>query len=147
MNQILEFSKNKEDKLVNSHLQYKNTKIHRIYEFQFVFFSSIAIIFLIVFLFRILKNSENEKLSKQLMKNYKVSTLYSENSDYSAKFLENNTLNNSNSPFVIGMIKIDKIKLNYPILYESNKEYLTVSLCRFAGPMPNEVRQSLYCRA
>lgn len=37
------------------------------------------------------------------------------------------------------MLKIDKISLTYPILSETNKELLDVSVCRFAGPMPNQV--------
>ena len=143
MNQILQSKTDKENKSLDFNTQYKNDKTHKIYEFQFVFFSTIALIFLIVFLFRTLKNFQNEKISKQLMRNYQVSTLYSDNSNYSAKLVDsslNALQNGSNNPFVIGMIKIDKIKLNYPILFESSKEYLKISLCRFAGPMPNEVR-------
>lgn len=42
------------------------------------------------------------------------------------------------TPFVIGIVQIDKIHLNYPILSETTDELLEVSVCRFAGPMPNE---------
>ena len=38
-----------------------------------------------------------------------------------------------------GIIKIDKINLNYSILSISSNNLLDVSVCRFAGPMPNEV--------
>ena len=39
----------------------------------------------------------------------------------------------------MGIIRIDKINLNYSILSISNNELLDVSVCRFAGPLPNEV--------
>ena len=38
-----------------------------------------------------------------------------------------------------GIIKIDKINVNYSILSISNNDLLDISVCRFAGPMPNEV--------
>lgn len=37
------------------------------------------------------------------------------------------------------MLKIDKIGLNYPILSNTSDELLQISLCRFSGPMPEEV--------
>lgn len=40
---------------------------------------------------------------------------------------------------LFGIIKIDKINLNYSILSISNNDLLNVSVCRFAGPMPNEI--------
>lgn len=39
---------------------------------------------------------------------------------------------------LFGIIKIDKINLNYSILSVSNNDLLDISVCRFAGPMPNE---------
>ena len=66
-----------------------------------------------------------------------MTTLYSEDNNYETEKLNNSV--DKSSLFVIGMIKIDKINLNYPILSQSNKELLKMSLCRFAGPLPNEV--------
>lgn len=43
------------------------------------------------------------------------------------------------SPFVIGLIEIDKINLLYPILSTTSDESLNIAPCRFYGPMPNEV--------
>ena len=40
---------------------------------------------------------------------------------------------------LFGIIKIDKINLNYSILSVSDNNLLDISVCRFAGPMPNEV--------
>lgn len=46
---------------------------------------------------------------------------------------------NSSGSFVIGIIKIDKIKLDYPILSDVSDELLKIAPCRFAGPLPNKI--------
>lgn len=46
---------------------------------------------------------------------------------------------NSSDQFVIGIIKIDKIKLDYPILSDVSDELLKIAPCRFAGPLPNKI--------
>lgn len=106
------------------------------YKLQFLFSSIIAIIFLIFLFWRLYQKQQQEKISKELLNNYHLTTLYSNINQYEANEINYSTLEN---PFVIGMIKIDKIDLNYPILSESNDKLLKISLCRFAGPMPNEV--------
>ena len=124
----------------------KNTNKYRI---QFFISLSFAVIFIFVLFYHFYENSEKEKLSKLLLKNYTLTTLYQNNAlstpDIEATSLEDyddfSNIESSNvieNPFVIGMLCIDKINLNYPILSESNKELLKISLCRFAGPMPNE---------
>lgn len=110
----------------------------KIYKISFFIFSFIAIILLISLFIRIYHQNTKEGLSKDLANIYQLSTLYSDNSIYSASYASNNT-SSEKVPFVIGMIKIEKINLNYPILSESSKELLEISLCRFAGPMPNEI--------
>ena len=40
---------------------------------------------------------------------------------------------------VIGIIKIDSIKISYPILSKINDDLLKISPCRFYGPMPNQI--------
>lgn len=119
----------------------KFLKSNHFYLFQFLISSFIATCFLIVFCIRMLRLHEKEAVSEKLTRTYKISTLYANNTDYSAQRIQNGNSNNSSfpiTPFVIGMIKIDKINLSYPILSESNKEFLNISVCRFAGPMPNE---------
>lgn len=78
------------------------------------------------------KSSEQEKLSKKLLNNYSLTTIYQDKVENSA-----NAVSYEN-PFVIGMMRIEKINLNYPILSECNKDLLKISLCRFSGPMPNQ---------
>lgn len=102
------------------------------YKIQFIISFFIAILFFIVFALNIIKSSFQEKISKKLLANYKLTTLYQNT--------PNETFNSENSsPFVIGIIKIDKIDLNYPILSQTNEELLKISVCKFAGPYPNEI--------
>lgn len=111
----------------------KNFIKRKKYQLQFAFSTAIAFIFLFFLIWKMNQYRQKEKVSKELLDNYQLTTLYSDFPYYEAS---NVVVEN---PFVIGMINIDKIDLNYPILSESNDELLRISLCRFYGPMPNEV--------
>lgn len=118
MNQILYFKKN-------------NMK----YKIQFIISIVIFTISIIILFINIYKAHKNETISNKLMSSYSVTTLYSNS-------LNEDTINldtDETEPFVIGIIKIDKINLNYPILSSISNDLLDISVCRFAGPMPNEV--------
>lgn len=143
MNQILKPETNQ------SHQSKKQKNIRQklnLFKIQFLLSVIIATFFLAFYFIRMYNINRNEKLSKQLMSQYQVSTLYSNNINYYAQLTDSSTeailpesTTNSYTPFVIGMIKIDKIGLTYPILSETSKELLDVSVCRFAGPIPNQV--------
>lgn len=145
MNQILKPEINLNDKNINPNdINKENIKIstknNNFYKTQFLISSIVCVLFIVIFFIRLLKTSGNEQISHNLMSIYNVSTLYSNTTDYSASLLETTTTKEEAFvPFVIGVIKIDKINLNYPILSESNKKLLNISVCRFAGPMPNEI--------
>lgn len=135
MNQILyncDWNKNIE---TNNSKNSDNKKSSNIY--KIVFFSSVILLafFVILLLFRLYENNKNEEISKKLTSSYSISTLYSTQNEIlsSTEYIE------KSSPFVIGIIKIDKINLNYSILSISNNDLLDISVCRFAGPMPNEI--------
>ena len=113
----------------------RNRKLDKKYRILFYIFSSIAIISIIFLFTDFYNNSRNAYISKKLADSYTISTLYSNNTSYQTEVQEVST----NEPFVIGIIKIDKINLNYAILSISNNDLLDISVCRFAGPMPNEV--------
>ena len=106
-------------------------------KFKFILIFSILIIALCIIIYLILKyNSyKKEKFSKSLVTNFGITTLYANNNDYIA----NKTTTNIEEPFVIGLLKIDKINLMYPILSNTSEELLKISPCRFYGPMPNEI--------
>lgn len=69
---------------------------------------------------------------QSLNPNSSSSTIFNYNSTSGSK-------GNSSDSFVIGIIKIDKIKLDYPILSGVSDELLKIAPCRFAGPLPNKI--------
>lgn len=103
------------------------------YHWQFIISIIIAIVFLVLLFWKLFQNNKQDKLAKELLNSYQLTTLYSDSQTY-----ETNLKNTQNAPFVIGMIKIEKIQLSYPILSELNDDLLKISLCRFSGPLPNE---------
>ena len=104
------------------------------YFIQFLISIIVSAIFILIFLYQIYNLKENEKLSQELLNSYSLTTLYQDNEP--VKIEKQSVL--VENPFVIGIIKISKIGLNYPIISETNDDLLKISLCRFAGPMPNE---------
>ena len=108
---------------------------NRKYQLQFIISVIISIAFLFALFWKLYQNHEQEKISKELLNNYQLVSLYSNNTQYDT----NKIISDIKNPFVIGMIQIDKLQLSYPILSETNDELLKISVCRFSGPMPNEV--------
>lgn len=108
--------------------------------FKIFFFISLIglIIFSVLFILYVYDVAQRNKLSENLAKSFSISYLYSDNPVYSTT-LDDTNKNQSNEPFVIGIIKIDKLKIDYPILSSVSDEFLEIAPCRFAGPMPNEV--------
>lgn len=106
----------------------KNKK--NIYFFLFLFFLLlIIIIFSFIFYnrYNIYKKSSN---SNNALNIYKISTLYTNKSNYTALEL-------SNEISIIGLIDIPSIAISYPILSKSTDELLKICPCRFSGPLPN----------
>lgn len=114
------------------YIETKNIKFKKNnYKIQFFISLIIAILGCFIFSLNLIKSHSQEKISQKLLNNYNLTTLYQTETSYSQQL--------SNVLFVIGIIKIDKINLNYPILSQTNDDLLKISVCRFAGPMPNEV--------
>jgi LPXTG-site transpeptidase (sortase) family protein len=116
-----------------------NSKILNKYKVQL--FGSIAI-FVIAMLFlinNIISYSQKENLSKNLLSSINVTRLYSNEQDYTGTEILEQENTYEEDPFVIGILQIEKINVNYPILSSTSRELLKVSLCRCAGPMPNEI--------
>lgn len=106
-----------------------------------LFLASFGLIsFLILFIYYIYDVWSKNKTSENLANSYSISFLYSDNPSYSTsinKYILDSK--DTSSPFVIGIVKIDKLNLNYPILSEASDELLKIAPCRFAGPFPNNV--------
>lgn len=157
MNQILVKRKRTQPRKNNKYEKYKNTlliefsneiyeipykkyinknRIKNKYQLQFILSTFFSILFLVIFYCNIQNSNNQEMQSKKILNNYNLTTLYQDE-------VQNNNIvekesNIMETPFVIGIIRISKINLNYPILSESNSDLLKISLCRFAGPLPNK---------
>ena len=102
--------------LVNKNL---NKKIKYIFKVQFLISIIIAFIFVIIFMFNY-NNEENlEKISIEINKAIKLSSIY--------------TVEDNKSDIYFGKIIIDKINLEYTIFNEFNEEFLKIAPCKFYG--------------
>lgn len=157
MNQILNNFNNKEysknaisSKLSNNtymnvskNIPKNNIKIKK-YKTQLIISIFILIIAVVLLIRNVYSYAKKENVSKNLLNTLSITKLYSNSQSYSTidnnlgtNNLQNFDIINENDPFVIGIIQIEKINVNYPILSNTSKELLKVSLCRCAGPMPN----------
>ena len=93
---------------------------------------SICIFILIYLLHCYLLNLNKEKQTHLLKSKYNIITLYPLSANYT-------TLKLSNNISVIGLIEIPKINISYPIIENTNKDLLKISVCRFSGPFPNRI--------
>lgn len=134
MNQILGTNLNiNYQKKYNSNNSTKKFKV-------ILFVALILIVFLFIFYFFSKSNAyKKEKISQSLASNFSIKNLYSTSNNYSAIKTSTSNTESFSEPFVIGLLKIDKINLMYPILSTVSDELLEISPCRFHGPMPNEV--------
>ena len=94
-----------------------------------------VIIFSLLFVLYIYDITQINKTSKNLADSFSLSYLYSNNPAY----FTSGEVKSSSDSFVVGIIKIDKLKLDYPILSEVSDELLKIAPCRFAGPLPNNI--------
>ena len=139
MNQILKPDiESADDNYVSS---VTNSEKFTLYKFIFFMCLSCTIVFSYFFVKFLINIKTKEKHAESLANQFTLSSLYSNSTDYTTNLSQTNTLEDTDNidPFVIGVIKIDKIKIDYPILSSTSDELLTVAPCRFAGPMPNEV--------
>ena len=137
MNQILEYK----NKNFNSENKQKEKKQNIIKRFKIQIYVCITILFtsLSIYSVYMYNLSKKEKISKDLMESFNLSTLYSNQTNYTTTKTSSNYNSRNNNPYVIGLLEIDSINLSYPILSEVTEDLLKISPCRFYGPMPNEV--------
>lgn len=112
--------------------EYNKKQKLKISSFKLQFYVSITFFIIIIILFSsmVYSNTKKEQESKYLTNSFNISTLYESS--------PNNIDKSNTESFVIGIIEIEKIKINYPILSNQNAELLKISPCRFAGPTPNK---------
>lgn len=101
-------------------------------KYLFIFFISIIICIIILFylLYSYFSKLNENKKTNAIKEKYQVAALYSSNNTYDAIKLSDNIS-------IIGLIEIPSINISYPILSNSSKDLLKISICRFSGPLPN----------
>ena len=105
---------------------------------KIIFWISISIISICIIVFIVFRYNfmQKQKIAKSLENKFEIRSLYSgASSNYNTQKINTPATN----PFVIGLLKIEKINLLYPILSTTTDELLKISPCRFYGPMPNEI--------
>lgn len=112
-------------------------KLKKKYVFLLFIFIIVCIFLLFIYFFKQYEEYKNEKLSQTLINKFNITSLYSDNHSYDSNYLQQE--DSLNLPFVIGVIKIEKLNLYYPILSYTSKENLKVAPCKFYGPRPNEI--------
>lgn len=105
-----------------------NKNINKKYFFKFQFILSITLIFLlfVVFVFYIISLNKKQKISNDLISNYNIYKLYSNQAEDSV----DNTSSENN---LFGIIEIPKINVYYPIFSETTEELLKIAPCKFFG--------------
>lgn len=97
-----------------------------------------AFLYIIYILYIIIINKKD--YLGRLVSNFNITNLYSSNNTYhSSRTSINNYIQDDDNFSVIGLIEINAIGINYPILSKINDDLLKIAPCRFYGPMPNEV--------
>lgn len=110
------------------------------FKFQLFFCSMIAIGISIYYVYSLYNNNKKEELSKKLVNNFNITSLYSSDDYTSIRTSNINFYETEKNTFsVIGLVEINSININYPILSTVNDDLLKIAPCRFYGPMPNEI--------
>ena len=139
MNQILFFesNNNNENHLTNAN---KRKRKSFFFKFQLFFCSIIAISSFIYYAYSLYDNNQKENISEKLVDNFNITSIYASN-DYTTTRTSNVNFyeTDENAFSVIGLIEINSININYPILSTVSDNLLKIAPCRFYGPMPNEV--------
>lgn len=132
MNQILFTDEEKLKKNKNGGM--KNIKIVKSFRITFIISIAVLLVFLSYYIYNHIISNNKKDMSSILLNSFNVQRLYSNEENYTTI-----SLNNNNDFFVIGNIEIPSIKINYPILSDTNDELLKIAPCRFYGPYPNEI--------
>lgn len=119
---------------MNQILSLKNKK--HLKKFKILLFVSIFIIIFstsyILFIYR--DRLQKDYMSDLLINNFNIEYLYNESKNNIIIQIDENTICS-----IIGIIEIPKINIKYPILSDTNDDFLKISACRFFGPLPNKI--------
>lgn len=116
---------------INSYTNYSLIKRKKIY--LIILFISIIICIIILFylLFSYFSKLAEKRKTSAVRNAYMLTSTYNSNKNYDAIKL-------SDTISIIGLLEIPSINISYPILSNSSKELLKISVCKFSGPFPNK---------
>lgn len=139
MNQILIQKENNPVKEETITIKKKN-------KFRFIFVLSILFLFLLLIyiFYQNYQIMQQNNFSQKMVDRFEISRIYSDNAteNDSSSLLEYSE--NDGDFDIIGIIKIEKLNLNYPILSTYSNDLLKIAPCRISGPLPNQTRKPLY---
>ena len=119
------------NQILDTNFKGKHKINKRFFKFQFIISFILFVLFIFLLIYYIFSWSNQEKFSKQLIENYDIYKLYSNNSSYS----QTRTSTNDN---LLGIIEIPKINLYYPVFSNINEELLKTAPCKIYGTSPGE---------
>jgi len=105
------------------------------FRYQFYFSVFVAIVALFSFAILFYSKSQKEQHSKDLLQTYQIATLYATTSHSAIP----SAVLEENPSSIIGAIRIDSIRVHYPIVSSFSEEHLEIAPCRISGPLPNSV--------
>lgn len=138
MNQILFSKDNNNEAQKSNNFRIKKTTF---FKFQLIICSIFAFSLFLYYAYTLYSNNQKEKLSKKLVDNFTITSLYnSENTYQASKTTSSSNYTDKENKFsVIGLIEINSINITYPILSNVSDELLKIAPCKFYGPLPNEI--------
>ncbi len=119
------------NQILDTNFKGKHKINKRFFKFQFIISFILFVFFIFLLIYYIFSWSNQEKFSKQLIENYDIYKLYSNNNSYS----QTKTSTNDN---LFGIIEIPKINLYYPVFSNISEELLKTAPCKMYGTSPCE---------
>lgn len=110
-----------------------NIKYKRFFQLELIFSILVIVLCLFYLIYLLNKGNERNRTSNALLQPYSLSQLYS---SINVAYEE---VASYTSPFIIGTLKVPSLDITLPVISEMNDDLLKLSVCRFYGPMPNQV--------
>lgn len=128
------------NQILQTDLKEKNSKLKqlkKLLKIQLYFSIIFMIIIVSVISYNNLNLQKKEMYSNQVLNNYNITKLYSNLNSISNEM--QNSDNNTENSYIIGILEIPKINIYYPIFSTYDDELLKICPCKFYGPSPGKI--------
>lgn len=119
------------NQILDTNFKGKHKINKRFFKFQFIISFILFTFFIFLLIYYTFSRKNQEKFSKQLIENYDIYKLYSNNNSYTQT-------KNSSTDNLFGIIEIPKINLYYPVFSNISEDLLKTAPCKMYGTSPNE---------